>query len=372
MDIAAFSLIRLKEEIVNMGHVNIIVMGRTGAGKSTLINSVFRGNLADTGIGAPVTEGINEITKPGFPLRLYDTRGLESAYADRDIVMSHIGAIIKKAEKSGNDGELIHCIWYCINANSNRIEEEEAEIIRRTAEFGVPVIVVLTQAFGENAEVMKAYAESLSLNSCSVMCVLARDYNVGEYCVRKSHGLNLLIDKTLEVIPAELQKAFVRAQSVALELKKSRAEAVVITTAAAGFAEGFIPLPFADAAALVPTQVGMLAAITAIYGLEADKAAVATVLSALFGTMGVTLTGRAMAAGLLKIIPGAGSIVGGSISGSTAAALTFALGRTYISVVEKIYKGELGKDDLMKNKVRKEIRNEMKKNYKKSKRSSDN
>ena len=122
----------------------------------------------------------------------------------------------------------------------------------------------------------------------------------------------------------------------------------------------------------MPTQVGMLAAITAIYGLEADKAAAATVLSALFGTMGVTLTGRAMAAGLLKIIPGAGSIVGGSISGSTAAALTFALGRTYISVVEKIYKGELGKDDLMKKKVRKEIRNEMKKNYKKSKRSSDN
>ena len=37
------------------GRVNILVAGKTGVGKSTLINAVFRGELARTGAGKPVT-----------------------------------------------------------------------------------------------------------------------------------------------------------------------------------------------------------------------------------------------------------------------------------------------------------------------------
>ncbi|MEQ9483449.1 hypothetical protein [Coleofasciculus sp. F4-SAH-05] len=40
------------------------------------------------------------------------------------------------------------------------------------------------------------------------------------------------------------------------------------------------------------------------------------------GVGGVATFGRAIAANLLKMIPGAGTIVGGAISASTAAALT--------------------------------------------------
>ncbi|NEQ83342.1 MAG: GTP-binding protein, partial [Moorea sp. SIO2I5] len=46
--------------------------------------------------------------------------------------------------------------------------------------------------------------------------------------------------------------------------------------------------------------------------------------------------GKVIVANLLKMIPGAGTVLGGAISGSTAAALTLALGLSYIKAL-KIY-----------------------------------
>lgn len=56
---------------------NILIAGKTGVGKSTLINAVFRDNLAETGMGRPVTQGIREVTEAGSVLRVLDTQGLE-------------------------------------------------------------------------------------------------------------------------------------------------------------------------------------------------------------------------------------------------------------------------------------------------------
>ena len=43
----------IREKVQNLTTLNIIVAGKTGVGKSTLINSVFRENLAETGMGRP-------------------------------------------------------------------------------------------------------------------------------------------------------------------------------------------------------------------------------------------------------------------------------------------------------------------------------
>ena len=69
----------LEEALKTRGKVNIVVAGRTGVGKSTLINAVFQGNLATTGQGRPVTTGTREITKEGIQVSIFDTRGLELA-----------------------------------------------------------------------------------------------------------------------------------------------------------------------------------------------------------------------------------------------------------------------------------------------------
>jgi len=61
--IAQDAINAISERIKNLNRLNIIVAGKTGVGKSTLINAVFRDKLAETGIARPVTDRMRKITK---------------------------------------------------------------------------------------------------------------------------------------------------------------------------------------------------------------------------------------------------------------------------------------------------------------------
>ena len=76
-DLGETILGKIEEAKEKTGRINILITGKTGVGKSTLINSMFQGNLAETGQGRPCTQGIKEITKEGVPISIFDTRGLE-------------------------------------------------------------------------------------------------------------------------------------------------------------------------------------------------------------------------------------------------------------------------------------------------------
>ena len=97
---------------------------------------------------------------------------------------------------------------------------------------------------------------------------------------------------------------------------------------------------------LVPTQVTMIATITAIFGLNISKSFLTGFVSSTIGSAGATILGKTIVSNLLKLIPGIGTAAGGVISGATAGLLTTALGETYIKVMELIYKGELDSEDL--------------------------
>lgn len=72
----------------DLGRVNVLIAGRTGVGKSTLINSVFHEDLVDTGQGRPVTRTTRLITREGVPLGIWDAghrlrgAGVQGAHAD--------------------------------------------------------------------------------------------------------------------------------------------------------------------------------------------------------------------------------------------------------------------------------------------------
>ena len=341
----------INDKVRNLKTLNIVVVGKTGVGKSTLINGVFRENLVEVGMGRPVTAHMRRIEKPGFPLRIYDTRGFEVGKDAQNEVKDELMDTIKKGLQSKDVNEAIHCIWYCVNTASNRIEPEEIEWLKAFTEENkttqVPVIILLTQSFSKKkAKEMRDIILDENLDVVQVIPVLAMDYEIDDEYVAKAYGLDTLIRIMSDVLPDELQDTLQNVQIASMEEKKRYAQAAVATATAAAFGEGFAPIPFADCALLIPTQVTMIASITAIYGLDVNKSLITAFVSATLGTGSATIAGKTIASNLLKLVPGAGTVLGGSISGATAGLLTTALGEAYILLMEAVFKGELKSTEL--------------------------
>ena len=351
-DIAERILEALDKERQEMKTMNVMLLGKTGVGKSTLINNLFNKRLAETGIGRPVTQEIRQYSKENYPLTIYDTPGLELG-GDNAIeqLLKGVNAEIRKGINSGKMEKAIHCILYCVSATSHRFEEEEKKFIRmfldENRDTNIPVIIVITQSISKkDAKELKSSIEAENLNVTQIVPVLAEDYELDEDTVIKAFGLDRLSELMYEIIPDAMIKTFFSVQKASFRLKSGKAHAVVAAAAAAAGATGAIPIPFADSFALVPEQIAMLASITAIFDLSLEKSAIAAITTATLGTAGATIAGKTAASGLLKLIPGAGSVAGGVISGSVAAALTAALGEAYIGIMIRIAKGEMSVKDL--------------------------
>ncbi len=349
--IAQEAINAIAEKIKNLKTLNIIVAGKTGVGKSTLINAVFRDKLAETGMGKPVTTHMRKISKKGVPLSIYDTRGFELGKEVQQEVKKEVVDTISKGLATQDINKAIHCIWYCINTASNRIEPEEIEWLKELSKENqitqVPIIVVLTQAFSKKkADEMKRMILQENLDVIQVIPVLAEDFEIEDLGVAKAYGLDVLIKVMGEALPEELLDTLQNVQIASLDEKKRHAQAAVATAALAAAGEGAAPIPFSDCALLIPTQLGMIASITVIFGFDVNKSIITALLSSTIGAGGATILGKTVVSNLLKFIPGAGTVAGGAISAGTAGVITAALGEAYIGVMELVFKGDMKLDDL--------------------------
>ena len=349
--IAQEAIDAIAEKIKNLNTLNIIVAGKTGVGKSTLINAVFRDKLAETGMGKPVTDHMRKISKKGIPLAIYDTKGFELGRDVQQQVKQEVMETISKGLATQDINKAIHCIWYCINTASNRVEPEEIEWLKELSKENqitqVPIIVVLTQSFSKkNADAMRKMILNENLDVVQVVPVLAEDYEIDEEYVAKSYGLDVLIHVMGEALPDELMDTLQNVQIASLAEKKKRAQAAIATATLAAAGEGAAPIPFSDCALLIPTQLGMIASITVIFGFDVNKSILTAFLSSTLGSGGATLLGKTVVSNLVKLIPGVGTIAGGAISAATAGVLTAALGEAYIGIMTLVFNGEMSIDDL--------------------------
>lgn len=349
----------IADKIRNLKTLNIIVAGKTGVGKSTLINAVFKENLAETGMGKPVTDHMRVIFKKDVPLKIYDTRGFELGKEVQKKVKQEVIDTIAKGVVSNDVNNCIHCIWYCINTASNRVEPEEIQWLRELSKEDqvteVPIIVILTQSISKkNAQALRKTILDENLDVIQVIPVLAEDYEIDDEYVVKSYGLDELVQVMGQVLPDELVNTLQNVQVASLKEKKAKSHAAVVAATSAAVAEAAIPIPLADCAMLIPTQLGMIASITAIFGFNVSESVLTAFISSTLGSGGATLIGKALA-NLIKVIPCVGSVIGGTISAGIAGALTAALGEAYIGIMELIFKGKMSVDDLNTEKGKQEM-----------------
>ena len=134
-------------------------------------------------------------------------------------------------------------------------------------------------------------------------------------------------------MPEVATAALTAVQILDWERKRQAAKTIINQSVALAAGVGAAPIPFADAAILVPTQVTMIARITAAYGLPADRSRALAAAGAVVLTGGATMAGRYLATNLLKFIPG-GQVATSAISATVAGSLTRAVGGAWSRVCE--------------------------------------
>lgn len=204
------------------GRVNILVAGKTGVGKSTLINAVFRGDLARTGAGKPVTQTTQEFSRPGHPLTIIDTRGLEVGDYARS--RQQLADLIRERAAAEDQDRHLHVAWLCIQDSSHRVEDAEVELSALLADAGIPVIGVLTKA-RKNSPFLEQ-ARALLPRARQMVAVRALPEHIEELGADlPPMGLDALIEATARYIPESQQRAYANALSTrnlkALEVKKN-------------------------------------------------------------------------------------------------------------------------------------------------------
>jgi uncharacterized protein (DUF697 family)/energy-coupling factor transporter ATP-binding protein EcfA2 len=323
------------EALKKQGVANILIAGKTGVGKSTLINTVFQGRIAATGQGKPITQCTRKITKEGVPIAIYDTKGLE--VKDYDPILKELMAFIRSTNINADHQQHIHTAWICIAEGARRVEDAEISLAKHLSEV-MPVVIVITTATSDQG--FKSVVEDLFPFARNVVRVNSVDLVLDGGLVIPVQGLDDLIDITMEVIPEGQKKAFAAAQQIKIEHKLNQSHKVVAAAAISAAGIAAVPIPFSDAIGIIPIQIGMLAGISLAFGLDANKAFLGSLVSGTFTAVAGSFGGRAAVGALLKFFPGLGSAAGAAISATVAATITTSFGEAYVATLYSLLKDD--------------------------------
>ena len=196
---------------IKIDYLNIIVIGKEGQGKSTLINSILKlegDKQAKEVDGETVTEKVNQYISPFEELkciRMYDTPG-SGFKNDLNSMLEDVNKLINLKENNNN------IIFFCESIESCRFNKEEVlkieEIMGLYGNYDLPVIIVITKSYGKKKpeekrkkviEILNEHLQKKELfNKIGIMNVLAKNYKSDEKTY-SSYGLKELIKKAFDM-----------------------------------------------------------------------------------------------------------------------------------------------------------------------------
>ena len=342
-----------------MNYDNIIVIGNSGVGKSTLINACLEENVAPAEYGIKgTTDKLKIYTSSKIPFRLVDTVGFEPNSLKLPFVKSKgVRAVedwVKENSEAGNVDFKINVIWFCIDGTSGKLFQDTLNNFEAATRIwkSIPIIIVVTKSYSEPDKIknLKMINEALSNNKKlrervkAVIPVVAEQFIISEEsnAFAPISGIVELINKTNELIPDSRAVADKDFDDFILSKLRSQANGTVsLATIGAGVVAA-VPIPIPDAGILTAIETFEINSISKIYGITEDensKMFIKQIITA--GTVG------AFAKTILTALKSSPLNIGATILNViVATTITATLGQVSIVAFEQIYKGEKSIDDI--------------------------
>jgi predicted GTPase len=343
---------KLQELVLEQRPPRLLIVGRRGSGKSSLINAIFRRNVAAIGpVRAQTGKGTwYTYREPHGELQILDTRGFgESSRPESAEYATAEEEILAATLAEAPDALLFLCKAKEIDA---RIEEDIRSMLTVQRQIEKkhggrsPIVGLVTQVdeldpvrigppfdhpqkmanIEEACEVLRqAFAEAGQEPERIIPIATYLEFDRDEIVDQRLWNLDLLLEYLVEVLPASARLVMARTTQIKAVQKQVAQELVKATTViCAGIAA--VPIPLADTLPLTAAQIAMISSIGYLSGRSMTRKTATEFISAMGVNVGAGLALRELARGLVKLIPGAGSVVSAAVAGAG----TWALGQAAI------------------------------------------
>ena len=185
-----------KKNLKNLKKISLIVEGKQGTGKSTLINCLRKDKLAKEGEYTVTTLDTDTYTSKNIPfLSLIDTRGYElNQEFNPNEIKKEVIKNIESRRKLKDYNNYIQCILFCIDGESN-IDQSEKKSLKELInnKYHIPLIIVFTKAIEkQRVEKMEKLLKKLFPNNAFIPVLGRKSNSIDPY------GLDDLLNQILK------------------------------------------------------------------------------------------------------------------------------------------------------------------------------
>lgn len=203
---------------ISIEHINFIVIGSAGVGKSAFINEslLLENNKAEEGKGESVTNKSKLYNSDKLTMiRMWDTPGIDFKIS-QDSILKEIENIVNEGLKKGPD-HFINIILYC--TRGDRFQEEEGKLIYKIMQLypsdDLPVIITQLQSYFEDdvPEMEKAirnilykYLEKNIVDKIEIKDVVSKD-KINKNTTIKARGIPKLLRCSFDIMGRAITSA---------------------------------------------------------------------------------------------------------------------------------------------------------------------